>query len=229
MSTPSLSVRQAQLVDTESDPEEAPSEAEELQSLGSRVPLMGEEFDAFEPTCTRTDSSHSSASSDSIAPLSLGHPLTHISPTPTPTRVSFHRRTTRMVMRTQLTLSPGMSARIAEAAALSHLLSGDELGDEDTDKDGEDESSAADDERESFGCGDSHERAFRTWLWGVETSRVSSRGGLDPEDGEVYIDIPVYVPPAAPVQTLPSPEWSSGSLPISPSSPVAPLPIASPV
>ncbi|GKC69473.1 hypothetical protein Tco_1115356 [Tanacetum coccineum] len=34
--------------DTELDPEEAPSEAKELQSLGSRVPLMGEEFEAFE-------------------------------------------------------------------------------------------------------------------------------------------------------------------------------------
>ncbi|GJS40274.1 hypothetical protein Tco_0565317 [Tanacetum coccineum] len=34
---------------------------------------------------------------------------------------------------------------------------------------------------------------------------------------------------AAPVQTPPSPEWSLGSLPVSPSSPVVPSPIASPV
>nr|GFD32232.1 hypothetical protein [Tanacetum cinerariifolium] len=40
------------------------------------------------------------------------------SPTPTPTRVSLHRRTARMAVRTQPTLSSGMSARIAEAAAL---------------------------------------------------------------------------------------------------------------
>ncbi|GKC43021.1 hypothetical protein Tco_1060743, partial [Tanacetum coccineum] len=64
-----LGVRLAQLVDTESEPEEASSVAEELQSLGSRVPPMGEEFKAFEPSGTRTDSSHSSASSDSTAPL----------------------------------------------------------------------------------------------------------------------------------------------------------------
>ncbi|GKB28540.1 hypothetical protein Tco_0867941, partial [Tanacetum coccineum] len=107
-----------QLVDTESEPEEAPSEAEELQSLGSRVPLMGEEFKAFEPIGTRTDSSHSSASSDSTTPLSPDHPLTHVSPTPTPTRVSFHHKTACMTVRPQPTLSPGMSARIAEAAAL---------------------------------------------------------------------------------------------------------------
>ncbi|GJZ65830.1 hypothetical protein Tco_0622526, partial [Tanacetum coccineum] len=38
-----------------------------------------------------------------------------------------------------------------------------------------------------------------------------------PEDGMIYIDIPDYLPPALPVQTPPSPKWTSGSLPISPS------------
>ncbi|GKE65301.1 hypothetical protein Tco_1519462, partial [Tanacetum coccineum] len=46
--------------------------------------------------------------------------------------------------------------------------------------------------------------------------------GQNPMDGTVYIDIPIDVPPVrVPVQTPPSPEWSSGSLPISPSSLVA--------
>ncbi|GKD54658.1 hypothetical protein Tco_1288045, partial [Tanacetum coccineum] len=41
---PYVAVRQAQLVDTdtESDPDEAPSEAEESQPLGSRVPLKSQ-------------------------------------------------------------------------------------------------------------------------------------------------------------------------------------------
>ncbi|GKC49094.1 hypothetical protein Tco_1071839 [Tanacetum coccineum] len=82
---PYVAVRQAQLVDTELELEEAPSEAEELQSLGSRVPLMGEEFEAFESLGNRTDSSHSSTSLDSTTPFSPDHPLTHVSPTPTPT------------------------------------------------------------------------------------------------------------------------------------------------
>nr|GEV50158.1 hypothetical protein [Tanacetum cinerariifolium] len=49
---PYVAVRQAQLVDTdaESEPEEVPLEAEETQPLGSRVPLMSEEFEAFEPS-----------------------------------------------------------------------------------------------------------------------------------------------------------------------------------
>ncbi|GKB26334.1 hypothetical protein Tco_0865735 [Tanacetum coccineum] len=95
------------------------SEAEKQQPLGSRVPLMSEEFEASELSGTRTISSHSLVSSGSTTPLSPDHPLTHVLPTPTPTRVSFHRRTARMAMRTQPTLSPGMSARIAKAAALS--------------------------------------------------------------------------------------------------------------
>ncbi|GKC46771.1 hypothetical protein Tco_1064493, partial [Tanacetum coccineum] len=105
--------------DTESEPEVTPSEVEESQSLVTRVPLMGEEFEASKPSGTRTVSSHSLVSSDSTTPLSPNHPLTHASPTPTPTRVSFHHRTARMAVRTQPTLSPGMSVRIAEASALS--------------------------------------------------------------------------------------------------------------
>ncbi|GKC90667.1 hypothetical protein Tco_1151316 [Tanacetum coccineum] len=60
----------------------------------------------------------------------------------------------------------------------------------------------------------------------------------DPEDGMIYIDIPDYPPPTPPVQTPPSPEWTSGSLPISPShsdisslisSPMVPLTVLYPV
>ncbi|GKB97313.1 hypothetical protein Tco_0983450 [Tanacetum coccineum] len=52
---------------------------------------------------------------------------------------------------------------------------------------------------------------------------------IDPKDGRVYTNIPAYVPPIAHVQTPASPEWSSGSLPISPLSPIVPSPIVSPV
>ncbi|GKA02091.1 hypothetical protein Tco_0674756 [Tanacetum coccineum] len=51
----------------------------------------------------------------------------------------------------------------------------------------------------------------------------------DPEDGMIYIDIPDYPPPAPPVQTPPLPEWTSGSLPISPSHFDVPSPISSPM
>ncbi|GJW01059.1 hypothetical protein Tco_1556310 [Tanacetum coccineum] len=51
----------------------------------------------------------------------------------------------------------------------------------------------------------------------------------DPEDGMVYIDVPAYPLPAPPVQTPPSLEWSSGSLPISPSPFIVPSPISSPM
>nr|GFC69774.1 hypothetical protein [Tanacetum cinerariifolium] len=100
-------------------PKEAPSE--ELQSLGSRVPLMGGEFEAFESIGTKIDSNHSSASSDSTTPLSLDHPLTHVSPTPTPPHASFHHRITRMIVCAQPTMSPGLSANVTEAMALPDL------------------------------------------------------------------------------------------------------------
>ncbi|GKD53664.1 hypothetical protein Tco_1287051, partial [Tanacetum coccineum] len=51
----------------------------------------------------------------------------------------------------------------------------------------------------------------------------------DPEDGMVYIDVPAYPPPAPPVHTPPSLEWTSGSLPISLSHFVVPSPVSSPM
>ncbi|GJZ72629.1 hypothetical protein Tco_0636775 [Tanacetum coccineum] len=52
---------------------------------------------------------------------------------------------------------------------------------------------------------------------------------VDLEDGIAYIDVPAYPPPAPPVQTPPSPEWSSGSLPVSPTPSIVPSPISSPM
>ncbi|GJX96313.1 hypothetical protein Tco_0352111 [Tanacetum coccineum] len=52
---------------------------------------------------------------------------------------------------------------------------------------------------------------------------------VDPMDDTIYTDIPIYIPQVrVPVQESPSPEWSSGSLPVSPSSPAVPTPVASP-
>ncbi|GJX46145.1 hypothetical protein Tco_0271335 [Tanacetum coccineum] len=90
-------------IDTESEPKEAPSETEE--------------FEDSETSDIRITSSHSTAPSDFTTPLSPDHPLAQTSPTLT--RASYYRSTARMVVRTQPTLSPGMSARITKAAALS--------------------------------------------------------------------------------------------------------------
>nr|GFA71160.1 hypothetical protein [Tanacetum cinerariifolium] len=280
-------------IDTKFEPEEGPSEIED--------------FEAYKILDTRSTSSHSLASSNFTAPLSPDHPLTQTLPTPAPTRVSFHHRTARMVVRTQLTLSPGMSARIAEASALSPSLfrkryrssyetpspssssnlpiqkryqSTSELV-----EDIKEESSDSDDERDrskdegpgseeeaapegqqqavqakdiavneplgfgymalrchelvigdgempsTFEVGQScrsvpkHEGANRTSAFRQPT--LVTR--VDPEDGRVYTDILNYVPPVAPVQILPSLEWSSCSLPVSPSSPIVPTLVASPV
>ncbi|GJW59139.1 hypothetical protein Tco_0105870 [Tanacetum coccineum] len=225
------------LVDTESEPKEAPSEAEELQSLGSRVPLRGEEFKAFEPSGTRTDSSHSSASSDSTAPLSPDHTLTRISPTPTPTRVLYHRRTARMTISVRgidpLTrhhhhhrLQPFQYRRGLDDESQS--LDNESQGLEDEGPDMEEEEEAAP---------EGQQQAVSVVDTAAREPLVLDMGWLgltlviwiDPKDGRVYTDILTYVPPAAPVQTPPSPEWSLGYLSVSPSSPVVPSLIASPV
>nr|GFD16934.1 hypothetical protein [Tanacetum cinerariifolium] len=72
------------------------------------------------PACHAEESEDSdtsgatSTSSDSTASLSPDHPLTRTSPNLTPTRASFHRRTTRMTLRAQPVMSPGHSARVTE-------------------------------------------------------------------------------------------------------------------
>nr|GEX86331.1 hypothetical protein [Tanacetum cinerariifolium] len=242
---------------------------------------MGEEFKAYELSCTRTVSSHSLVSSDSTTPLSPDHPLTHVSPSPTPTRILFHHRTARMAMRTHPTLSTGMLARIAKVAALSpssfrkRYISSYETPSsltlpvpkryrgtseliEDTEgeilepdskrKESEDESLDSNDERESHDLDDesygldykSHGLDDEGQGLGDESHGLDDEGqGLDyegqgledgglgmeeeeevapegqqavpifdPEDGRVYTDISTYAPPAAPVQTPPSPKWS---------------------
>nr|GEV19034.1 hypothetical protein [Tanacetum cinerariifolium] len=52
---------------------------------------------------------------------------------------------------------------------------------------------------------------------------------IDPKDDIAYIDVPTYPPPAPPAQILSSPEWSSGSLPISLEPSIVLLPISSPM
>ncbi|GKE82743.1 hypothetical protein Tco_1552743, partial [Tanacetum coccineum] len=71
--------------------------------------------------------------------------------------------------------------------------------------------------------------ALRHCKLALEEGDVYSTFETDPEDGMIYIDIPDYPPPAPLVQTPPSPEWTSGSLPISPSHSDVPLPISSPM
>nr|GEZ06997.1 hypothetical protein [Tanacetum cinerariifolium] len=262
---PYVAVRQAQLVDidTESEPEEAPLKEEELQSLGSRVPLMSKEFEASEPSVTRTDSSHSSASSVSTIPLSPDHPLTYVLPTPTPTRVSFHRRTTRDEVRDEDTKEDESSDANDETKSQGLDDEGQGLKDEGPNIEEEEAASEGHQQvvlivdkaaSEPLGLGyeaarrlafeSTEEIAPSTYEIGHSSRSMSEQEGVeriysfrqptlvtwvDPKDGRVYTDILTYVPPAAPVQTPPSPEWLLGSLPVSPLSLVVLSPIASPV
>ncbi|GJR53245.1 hypothetical protein Tco_1403766 [Tanacetum coccineum] len=235
------------------DVREAPLEAEELQSLGSRVPLMGDEFEAFEPTGTRSDLSHSLASSDSTTPLSPDHLLAHISPIPTPTHdlfQSFHKR----YRSSYETPSPSLTLPVRKRyRGTSELIldtdseesqglddEGHGLGDEDhgLDDEGHEEEEVVPEGQqqavpvvetaasEPLGLG---YRALRPHELVMGEDQPTLGTWVDLEDGRVYTNIPAYVPLSAPVQTPPSLEWSLGSLPVSPLSPVVPSPIASPM
>ncbi|GJT10422.1 hypothetical protein Tco_0857464 [Tanacetum coccineum] len=72
-------------------------------------------------------------------------------------------------------------------------------------------------------------RALRRHELALEEGDVYTTFKIDLKDGMIYIDIPDYPPPAPPVQTPPSPEWTSGLLPISPSPSNDPSPISSPM
>ncbi|GJX52689.1 hypothetical protein Tco_0281058 [Tanacetum coccineum] len=112
---------------------------------------------------------------------------------------------------------------------------GDKLGEGDTKEDKNDEGHGLDDDGQGLddeGQGSEDEGLPLGFGYRAARHRVlesTEKIAPNPEDGRVYIDILTYVPLAALVQTSPSPEWSLSSLPVSPSSPVVPSPIASPV
>nr|GEU53456.1 hypothetical protein [Tanacetum cinerariifolium] len=228
---PYLIVRQGHTpatIDTESEPKEAPSKTEE--------------FEASEPSNTRITSPYSTTPSDSTTPLSLNHPLAQTSPTST--RVSYYFSTARMTVRTQLTLSLGMSARIAKGTSELVKDTKDESLDSDTKRKGlEEEGPSSEDEgpgleKEEEAAPNVQQQAVLVMDTTVEQQRVEETltprpwvraTKVDPVDGTIYIDILVNVPLVrVPVQTPPSPEWSSSSLPVSPSSPAVPTLVASP-
>ncbi|GJZ70436.1 hypothetical protein Tco_0633986 [Tanacetum coccineum] len=224
-------------IDTESEPEEAPSETEE--------------FEASNPSDTMITSLHSSASSDSTEPLSPDHPLTQTSPTPTLTRVSFHRRIARMAVQDTEEESSDLGTK-REGSKDEGPGSEDEgHGSEDEghgSKEEEEEEAVPKGQQQAVSAEDTamdeplglDYRALRRRELVVGEAKMrstfevgqSSRSMLehkgaerisafrqptlvtwvDPKDGRVYTDILTYVPPAAPVQTPPSLEWSSGSL-----------------
>ncbi|GKF10640.1 hypothetical protein Tco_0048566, partial [Tanacetum coccineum] len=140
-----------------------------------------------------------------------------------------------MDVRVQPTMSPGCSVRITEVAAMFDVAFRKRFSEEDTDEDEGDKSLDEGDESheldaesceledESHGLDNEGRR--------VESDRLVLEEEATPEDledGTVYIDVPTYPPPAPPVKTPPSPEWSSGSLPISPAPSTVPSPISSP-
>ncbi|GJW05013.1 hypothetical protein Tco_1563869 [Tanacetum coccineum] len=238
---PYVAVRKAQLVDkyTESEPEDALLEAEESLLLGSRVPLMGEEFEASKP-------------SDSAFRKRYRSSYETPSPSPSLTLLvwKMYRGTSKLILDTD-----------SEGDELGDKDTKEDKGLDDEDQGLEDEGPSIEVEGAApecqqqavpvvdttaseplgLGYGVARHRAIESteeiapskYEVGQSSRSVPEHKGaekvsafrqpnlvtlVDLEDGRVYIDILTYAPPVAPVQTPPSLEWSSGSLPVSPSS-----------
>ncbi|GKB62431.1 hypothetical protein Tco_0918617, partial [Tanacetum coccineum] len=174
-----------------------------------------------------------STPSDSTALLSPDHPLTHASPTLVPILC----RTARMVMRVPPAMSPGLSASIAkekdeedEDEEVEETLDSDSES-----EDAKDEGPTVEDEDPAAG---DEALVVKTAVGkplglGYEALRhrdIALGEGWIPSVFEAaYIDVPAYPPPAPPIQTPPSPEWSSGSLPVSLAPSIVLSPISSPM
>nr|GEV07801.1 hypothetical protein [Tanacetum cinerariifolium] len=231
-------------------------------------------------------SSHSTAPSDSTTPLFLDHLPTQTTPNPMLSRPLYYHRTACMAVRTQPTMSHGLSARVTKAMNIlpssfrkrykssyeipspsslassptlpvrkryrgtselikytesESLESGSEReGSEDKGHDSKEEEAAPEGQPQqavqglvpsTFEIGHSSRSVPEQQRVEVTLApRPPVRATwVDPVDGILYTDIPIYVPRVrVPVQTPPSPEWSSGSLPVSLSSLIVPTLVASP-
>ncbi|GJW86615.1 hypothetical protein Tco_0161955 [Tanacetum coccineum] len=213
---PYVAVRQTQLVDTdtESDPEEAPSEVEELQSVGSRVPLIGEEFEGFLSRYgTRIDSS-------------IHHIIISISELRGEKR---YRGTPELILDTD-----------SEGDELGEVDTKEDEEDESDESQGLEDAGFGLEEEEAdqavlvvetalskslrLGYG-----ALRRHELAVEEDQVPSTFEI-PEMTEFTMTLLLMSPQFAPCLGYPpSPEWSLSSLLVSPSSTVVTSPTSSPV
>ncbi|GJR28599.1 hypothetical protein Tco_1104831 [Tanacetum coccineum] len=132
---PYMLVRQAYTpiaTNIESEPLEDLIETKETQPLSPKAAPLSPDCTLASPNYT-LDTSYSdedskpmevsetrtASPSGSTLPLSPDHLLAYTSHTSTPSRAFYYHSTVRMAMRTQPTLSPGISAKVIEAMALS--------------------------------------------------------------------------------------------------------------
>nr|GEW20508.1 hypothetical protein [Tanacetum cinerariifolium] len=182
-----------------------------------------------------------STSSDSTMPLSPDHPLPHTTPALVPFFIGLHRFSEKDEEIEDISDSyseskgaedEGPSTKDEDLATrdegLAAGVKGPSVDDESYGLD--DESHGVDDESRSL---DNEGPSVEIDGHGLEGEEAVPEATLTTwtysKDGIVYIDATVYPPPAPPVQTLPSPEWTSSLLPISPSPFIIPSPVSSPV
>nr|GEV40231.1 NAD(P)-binding domain-containing protein [Tanacetum cinerariifolium] len=198
----------ALLVDTntKSEPEEAPSKAEESHPLGSRVPLMGEEFEASEPLARIAEVSALSTSS-----FRKRYRSSYETPSPSlsltlPVQKRY-RGTSELIEDTRDDEGQGLGDESHGLDVKSHGLDDEGQG-------LEDEGPAAS-EPLGLGYGAARRRTFE------------STEEIEPSTYEVGQSSRSVPEQEGPDRTPLYPEWSVASLPVSPSSLVVPSHIPS--
>ncbi|GKB86706.1 hypothetical protein Tco_0958978 [Tanacetum coccineum] len=216
--------------DTDSEPLDAPSEAEETQppsptsapsipDYTSTTPYTNEELEPSEIPETRSTSPHSTTlPADSISPSSPHQPP-HTQISPTHPRSFYYRST-------------------AQIAVSDTKTESDESEDESTNS--ESEEAASEDQHQAVPVEDTAEGKPSCLGYMAAIRRALERAGdtipsifEDPVDGIVYMDIEGDIPSVySPVQTSPlpvrtptSPDWFLES---PPASPIMPSPVATP-
>ncbi|GKB01771.1 hypothetical protein Tco_0829815 [Tanacetum coccineum] len=188
--------------------------------------------------------------SNSTSPLSPDHPLIQTSPTPTPYQAFYYSSNARMAMHPSSSASPASSSILplrkryqgTFKPILDTKTKGNESEAEGTDlKSEESEDEGPDSESKEAVSEDQQQQAVLVKDTAIQpvqqtadettTHRLPVRTTWeDLVDGTIYTDIEFVMPSIhAPVQTPASPEWSSGSLLVSPTSWIVPSPVSSPV
>ncbi|GJX84576.1 hypothetical protein Tco_0335350 [Tanacetum coccineum] len=252
---PYVAVRQAWLVDIESEPEEAPSKAEELQSLGSRIPLMGEEFVIVESSA-RVDRGDglcqiqilyselildTDSDEDELGDEDTDEDEEDESLDTNNERDGLDDEDRGLddeglsLYEEGLSLEGGEEEAVHEgqqwAAPFMKIAVGEPLGLSYRALRHRELALEEDpvyitfEEGQGFGSVPEPKRPERVSALRQPTLTT----WIDLEDGIAYIDVPAYLPPAPPAQTPPSPEWTFGSLPVSLAPSAVPLPILSPM
>ncbi|GJX71990.1 hypothetical protein Tco_0309161 [Tanacetum coccineum] len=222
------------------DPEIS-TQADKAQSSRVPIPLPEDPYEAIRQVYLDGTDTESEPIEDPVETETPESPLVVAPPTSLPkstlpTLVYILRRTARIVVCVPPAMSPGLSASMAEVAAMSESVFRKSKEDDDEEdeeieesldsdsvsEDAEDKGPTTEDEDPAAGD--------QRLVAGDEGPDMNNKShGMDDESHGMDDESHGLDDETPPVQTPPSPKWTSCSLPISPSPSIVPSPVSSPM